>query len=132
MLADDDKAIESDQMSAALVTAGWSVAPGECRSSVVLRDDANAGAHRWLAPPGTAPSGPWRTKTAFGLLCLRDAVRALAERGWLPAEHVGQTDMTTIGQYLVHPMKCARFIRISEALLLEGLPALHPCAAERL
>ena len=108
--------VSDDEQRAAPVAAGWSSAD---------RDS-------WVAPPGTAPPGEWPAKAAFGYFLLGEAMRSLAMRGWhVPSEYIGQIGATTLCQHVKHPTKAPRLIRVSTALDLEGLPRLHPLAAER-
>ena len=108
--------IGDEEQNAALIAAGWRTTdPGF-----------------WIAPPGTAPDGEWSTQSAFGYLLLGEAMRTLAARGWdVPEEYVGEVGVATLGQYVKHAVKAPRHIRVSTALDLEGLPPLHPLAAER-
>lgn len=78
----------------------------------------------WIATPGTAPGGPWTTKSAFRYLALGNTFRALAALGWnVPGEYVGNCDVVTAGPYVAHPEKAPRFITVRRALKIEHLRA---------
>lgn len=112
----DRRYVSDAEQERALLAAGWS------------RTDPGY----WMAIPGTAPSGEWSQKTAYGYLLLGEAMRRLAACGWdVPGEYVGDSRVATFGPHVMHVQKAPRFIRVSEALEMEGLPPLHSLAQER-